>query len=228
MVSTKRKMELYATLGPECKRWRKEGVDLINTMTNSPRECSSCLEECQPDRFPSVTLDASCGHKTFDTCWDCLQKYIDAKTESCNLTEIKCPETDCHTTFGYSQMQEYASKDLFSRYDHLVAQETLKEIPGYVKCAHCESGGIVDADLNSFMTCGSCSNKTCVGCRTHWHMGVSCAENMVKVTKIEKEEAAIARMGISIDPRTWRLVNETMTPCPGCRLWSKNYKGGRL
>ncbi|MDI1488135.1 MAG: hypothetical protein OHK93_007409 [Ramalina farinacea] len=99
---------------------------------------------------------------------------------------------------------------LFARYEERLTLDSLSSNPNFHLCRHpgCTFGQEVAPDINQqFMTCLQCHQLTCLSCRTIWHAGISCAQNIRNIqgptAEQQKEEEA-----------SEALVAKTSKTCP--------------
>ena len=163
----------------------------INTEYDLQR-CEICFDDLGMHHFPKTTKTAACQHEALTTCIDCLAAHIEAEATASSLDEISCPETDCSAFLSYEQMQAYAPRSVFARYNEYSNVKYITENASYLKCANrnCLSGVlIVDVKYAQWFTCHDCKARTCVECHTLWHPDEKCEENQAKVREQEEEEA---------------------------------------
>ena len=59
------------------------------------------------------------------------------------MTSIPCPEGSCENILEYQEIERYADKKVYKRFDALLAQKALEADPNFRWCSKCESGQLV-------------------------------------------------------------------------------------
>mmetsp|Transcript_8324 Transcript_8324/g.16441 ORF Transcript_8324/g.16441 Transcript_8324/m.16441 type:complete len:362 (-) Transcript_8324:6013-7098(-) len=136
-------------------------------------QCQVCQEN-----FPyhkGVIL--SCKHRF---CLDDFNDYVEMKIGDNQVSEeeMLCMIADCKTPIGYRYLREYTPRDLFSRYEKLLAnlipyeceeKEMLFLCPG----VDCKNVVVIPNGMESF-TCNVCGHTCCPSCKDIVHKGSSC------------------------------------------------------
>jgi hypothetical protein len=171
--------------------------------------CVVCLEDCDADTFPEMSLSGSCNHKV-DACTKCVAAHINSQINE-SPARISC--TSCLEPLGFDAVKLYASAEAFdrylhpkltllvnsrctdlqSRYDRFFVMETFKDDPSFAMCLRpsCDSGQLhTGGDGEPIMTCNTCHFKTCFVHKLPWHSGNTCAEyDTDRKEKLEQEAA---------------------------------------
>ncbi|KPI42478.1 E3 ubiquitin-protein ligase RNF14 [Cyphellophora attinorum] len=180
----------------------------------TPRMCQVCDEERAAGEFPAITDDANCAHAQMSTCKSCMQRHITSESTSRALDEITCPEPNCRALLSFGQMQEYASAEVFERYDSVLCQNALSGTEDYCKCSNpvCDGGGFFGPQ-DSFITC-VCGAQTCVTCHTAGHPGLTHDESKDRTREAEEEEQK--RIESLNEAQSAMYVTSNTKACPKC------------
>ncbi|KAF2491119.1 hypothetical protein BU16DRAFT_144198 [Lophium mytilinum] len=88
------------------------------------RECAICAESCPIPDLPSLM---NCEHEP-QVCSDCYQRWIASELNSKSWKEIKCPEEGCKQILCHAEVQEYATSEVYAKFDALSAREALNKL----------------------------------------------------------------------------------------------------
>lgn len=147
------------------------------------RECVICVDKKALRAFPGK-ITAQCTHMR-DVCRACVGKTINLEVNGKgNSTRVICPHAGCSAVLAYEDVRRESSKAVFEHFDQMLFRKALQEEPTFRWCAHagCGSGQMVedlslrDAGWNRFLTCHSCSRRTCAHHRCEWHAGRTCQQ----------------------------------------------------
>jgi hypothetical protein len=97
------------------------------------RECEVCGDVFHTEDFPHL---GGCPSLPA-VCRDCFANWLDSRVgATVKLDDIKCPcaSEQCKATFDYDTVQQYATPDVFARYDRLKLQEFLRNDPSFRHC----------------------------------------------------------------------------------------------
>jgi hypothetical protein len=141
---------------------------------HSSRECLICTDIRPLHRFPDRTPTSRCTHLN-SVCRRCLRTWIQSEFSIKIWNEINCPI--CAARMQYDDMQEFAPRDVFRRYDKLTTKAVYDSIPNYRWCIikGCKSGQVHPPGTSRFR-CQSCRKSHCVVHLTAWHKGETCEE----------------------------------------------------
>ncbi|KAK3335482.1 hypothetical protein B0T19DRAFT_9775 [Cercophora scortea] len=185
-------------------------IDAAETFSNEetwllrPTEtCSVCMEDKKITELP-VRITEGCKHPP-TICKDCLKQWLASGLETGTFDRLKCP--DCPEILKYDDVQRYATKETFSRYDTLMTRAALKDIPNFYWCMSttCESGQIYRGVCPEFK-CAACKARHCVKHNVSWHEGETCEEYDRRHKQRKKDEKASEEM-----------VKKTSKKCPECK-----------
>ncbi|KAF4955119.1 hypothetical protein FSARC_11945 [Fusarium sarcochroum] len=166
------------------QRYQKasDSSDVIITHQRTPRstvvgdlECVVCADTKDADAFPRFSVTATCTHPP-NTCLDCVQLSIESDLSSKLWTEIRCPE--CRELLEYADIQRYANKQTFTRYETLALRAAMSEAENFIWCTSgCGSGQIHESgSAQPIVTCLHCNHRSCFHHNVAWHETLSCEE----------------------------------------------------
>ncbi|KAL6400662.1 hypothetical protein AUP68_16376 [Ilyonectria robusta] len=138
-------------------------------------ECVVCTETKGVGFFPRFSITASCTHSP-TTCLECIQLSIESDMSSKLWTEIRCPE--CRELLEYADIQRFANKQTFVRYETLALRAAMSEADNFVWCTSgCGSGQIHESGEDQpIVTCLHCGHRSCFHHNAPWHENLSCEE----------------------------------------------------
>ncbi|KAF4980603.1 hypothetical protein FZEAL_3416 [Fusarium zealandicum] len=160
----------------------RDSSDVIVTHQRTPAstvtgelECVVCADIKGVNAFPRFSVTASCTHAP-GTCLDCVQLSIESDLSSKLWTEIRCPE--CRELLEYADIQRYANKQTFARYETLALRAAMSEAEHFVWCTSgCGSGQIHESGSEQpIVTCLHCRHRSCFHHNVAWHETLSCDE----------------------------------------------------
>ncbi|KAI5467019.1 hypothetical protein BGZ63DRAFT_341655, partial [Mariannaea sp. PMI_226] len=101
---------------------------------------------------------------------------IESDLNSKLWTEIRCPE--CREQLEYADIQRYANKQTFMRYETLAIRAAMSEAENFTWCTSgCGSGQIHDSGVDQpIVTCLHCRHRFCFHHSVPWHENLTCDE----------------------------------------------------
>ncbi|KAJ3536572.1 hypothetical protein NM208_g6661 [Fusarium decemcellulare] len=101
---------------------------------------------------------------------------IESDLNSKLWTEIRCPE--CRELLEYADIQRYANKQTFTRYETLALRAAMSEADNFIWCTSgCGSGQIHESGAaQPIVTCLHCNHRSCFHHNVAWHETLSCNE----------------------------------------------------
>ncbi|KAH6966264.1 hypothetical protein EDB82DRAFT_515332 [Fusarium venenatum] len=159
-----------------------ESTDVIVTHQRTARstvtgdlDCVVCADTKHVDAFPRFSIAATCTHPP-STCLDCIQLSIESDLNSKLWTEIRCPE--CRELLEYADIQRYANKQTFTKYETIALRAAMSEADNFVWCTSgCGSGQIHESgSAQPIVTCLHCNHRSCFHHNVAWHETLSCDE----------------------------------------------------
>ncbi|RGP76171.1 ring finger domain-containing [Fusarium sporotrichioides] len=90
--------------------------------------------------------------------------------------EFRCPE--CRELLEYADIQRYANKQTFTKYETIALRAAMSEAENFVWCTSgCGSGQIHESgSAQPIVTCLHCSHRSCFHHNVAWHETLSCDE----------------------------------------------------
>ncbi|XEV06283.1 hypothetical protein FSHL1_011570 [Fusarium sambucinum] len=159
-----------------------ESTDVIVTHQRTARstvtgdlDCAVCADTKHVDAFPRFSIAATCTHPP-STCLDCIQLSIESDLNSKLWTEIRCPE--CRELLEYADIQRYANKQTFTKYETIALRAAMSEADNFVWCTSgCGSGQIHESgSAQPIVACLHCNHRSCFHHNVAWHETLSCDE----------------------------------------------------
>jgi len=133
-------------------------------------------EEPLEDSARSATV--KCKHDP-NACRDCLAAFLADAINNGRWQEIICPDPTCKEELGAADVQAFASREVFQKYEELVTMQRLSRLPNFRWCAgsssKCGSGLILSPKTETW-TCKRCSTPNCFSCKTIYHVGKTCQQ----------------------------------------------------
>ena len=153
--------------------------ELSKSPTPKAATCQVCFEDVEPGLQLPTPVTAASDHKHDGMCVTCVRQAIEAQSTLVAFEEIMCPFPDFGVALAHADMQRFAPKEVFARYDEFLNRKALEELPDYQQCSNaaCNNGGFIDLN-DSFMTCASCATVTGITCKTRYHPGLTHAESL--------------------------------------------------
>jgi hypothetical protein len=183
-------------------------------------DCEVCADSITSQLRLTQNITQQCQHSVeVAICKTCVEHHISVQITSHGWDRISCPVQDCRHILQYNDLQNMAATTDFQRYDaHLferaMGQETNSD---YRRCAHpdCTGGGWCYPEIESFMTCPACAQRTCVECNVVWHSEKTCAEHKEEVRiRKEREDAENAVARAADEVKSVEFVEANSKACP--------------
>ncbi|KAF2271075.1 hypothetical protein CC78DRAFT_528017 [Lojkania enalia] len=154
------------------------------------RNCVVCGEDVLVAEFPALV---DCAHEP-ETCPKCYQGWIESELNSKRWDEIRCPGSECRVILKHYEVQQYATPEVYARFDQLSARSALSDDPDFRWCRarNCTSGQIhVSGEEGNIFRCVECGFKVCIVHEDTWHEGETCDEYDYRVSgRKEKDQKA--------------------------------------
>jgi len=170
---------------------------------NGMKECVVCTETLPAEtHFSPHALSLGCDHEP-STCSECVAKSIASDLETKMWYEVRCPE--CRAPMEYQDVERYADRETFRRYESHSANTTLTTLPTHIWCPSpvCSTGYFhFPGSALPLATCPRCRFRACFRHRGAWHEGLTCEE--VESVKHKHEEV-----------ESEKTVGRTTKKCPG-------------
>ncbi|KAK7744699.1 hypothetical protein SLS62_010118 [Diatrype stigma] len=161
-----------------------EGEDIAVTGKRIPakpemmKECVVCVDRKSLDEFPVRSVSGACEHPP-QTCLACVEMSIKTNFENKTWNDIRCPE--CSARMDYEDVERYADRDTFARYQTMAFRGAVNQAPDFVWCPSgtggCQSGQIHEAgDAQPIVRCAQCGFRFCFRHQVAWHEELTCEE----------------------------------------------------
>lgn len=140
------------------------------------QDCAVCADTLRASQFPKTQITQSCTHAP-NTCLECIQRHIESQLETRMWNQLCCPE--CPAMLEYADIEKYASKATFQRYDSLTMRDGIASEPNFRWCtaSECNSGQVHSEGAESpLIICNYCRKLSCFTHQAPWHEGMTCME----------------------------------------------------
>ncbi|KAI4669024.1 uncharacterized protein J4E79_001066 [Alternaria viburni] len=187
--------------GPDVAQ--EEWYDALEEPKLSLRECSVCGDSSPVQDYPSLM---ACEHIP-DVCQECFIQWLDQQMQGSE--RASCPSSGCTNAITHDDVQRYASREMYTRFDELSMRRLLGEEPGFMYCLAkgCTSGQIHDTGVEGpIFRCAACDFRMCTAHPTPvpFHEHESCAQYIKRIEdeasntrKKREDDASAAEVGIS-------------------------------
>ncbi|KAF5743127.1 E3 ubiquitin-protein ligase [Tripterygium wilfordii] len=201
------------SIGKKRKPFTFPSVSESGQSSNSLVEfiCDICVEaKTASDLFWIM----GCSHSY---CNDCMIKYVASKLQD-NITNIRCPVSDCKGLLEPEYCRSILPKEVFDRWvDALCEAVILGSQKFYCPYKDCSALLIDDGDeIIRESECPNCRRMFCAQCKVMWHAGFEC-QDFQKLHKDEREKEDIMLMNLA-QKQSWRR-------CPTCRFYVERING---
>ncbi|KAI0508518.1 hypothetical protein F5B22DRAFT_638725 [Xylaria bambusicola] len=175
--------------------------------------CSICADEKRVSEMPAHgRITGNCQHKA-TACKDCVSQWITSSMESVAWDRLRCPE--CPQMLEFKDVENFATKDIFTNYDRLATKAVLESVKGFRWCLNpkCNAGEIFPSTCQK-AKCHVCQNVTCARHNIPWHRGETC-DQYDKRTRAQQKSARLSE----------KHIKKIARPCPGCKKNINKYAG---
>ncbi|KAI3332449.1 hypothetical protein HD806DRAFT_519183 [Xylariaceae sp. AK1471] len=175
--------------------------------------CSICADDKRVSEFPNRrTITSDCAHEA-TACKACVSQWITSSMETVAWDRLKCPE--CPKMLGFKDVEAFATRDVFLKYDKLATKAMLDNVQGFRWCLNprCDAGQIYPLECTK-AKCYSCKHYSCVRHDIPWHSSETC-EEYDKRTRKQRKNNKLSE----------KHVKEITKPCPGCKKNVNKYSG---
>ncbi|KAI1120905.1 hypothetical protein F5Y10DRAFT_113425 [Nemania abortiva] len=175
--------------------------------------CSICADDKRVSEMPirrRITKD--CTHEA-TACRDCVSQWITSSLETVSWDRLKCLE--CPNLLSFTDVERFAARDTFDRYDRLATKSVLDGIGGFRWCLNPECGaGQIYSPGCEKAKCYACKHYSCVRHDVPWHRGETC-KDYDRRTQRQRRSRKLSE----------KTVRKTTKPCPGCKKDVNKYSG---
>ena len=134
--------------------------------------CEVCFEEREGIFFHFLE---ECGHKF---CVECLLDYCQLNVNEGTVKRLKCPQPKCPDALSPIILRQLLSDEDFERWERLLFQQTLDEMPDVLYCPRCNTVVLQDEDeLSRLARCQECYFTFCTDCLMSWHSTQNCGSD---------------------------------------------------
>lgn len=184
-------------------------------------DCAVCGGSALVIEMPSLS---SCSHEA-EVCGSCYASWITSQLEANGWQEVKCPGISCKINLAYEEIQAYARREVFERYDAFKARSALNSDPNFRWCRAegCLSGQIHDtAEVGNAFACVECHARFCIVHQGPYHDDETCEEYEYR-TSGQKERDERRKE----DEASERAMKKIAKRCPRetCRVPIQKNKG---
>ncbi|XP_054008355.1 E3 ubiquitin-protein ligase RNF14-like [Hylaeus anthracinus] len=125
--------------------------------------CTICFEEFRGKEC--IKLE-TCSHIY---CKNCMQKYITITINEGTIGDITCPSSNCNFSIAFNDIKDLCP-DLFSKYESLLLQITLKSMNDVIFCPRisCQCPLVLNTD-DTLAICSKCDYAFCIYCYKVYH-----------------------------------------------------------
>ncbi|KAF4452480.1 hypothetical protein F53441_4685 [Fusarium austroafricanum] len=139
-----------------------------------------------PHKRTKNTAAASSTSSSANPYVDLFEQQDDAMTmaylrrleqsENAAADDFRCPE--CRELLEYADIQRYANKQTFTKYETIALRAAMSEAENFVWCTSgCGSGQIHESgSAQPIVTCLYCNHRSCFHHNVAWHETLSCEE----------------------------------------------------
>lgn len=139
------------------------------------RDCAVCGDATPIADLPAL---ANCEHEP-ETCAACFAAWIESELDKKGWRTIKCPGSECRILLAHHDVRQYATEEVFERYDVFAMRAALGDDPNFIWCKRpgCKSGQIhMSGEEGNIFTCTACGHRMCIIHQNTWHEGETCEE----------------------------------------------------
>ncbi|KAF2493621.1 hypothetical protein BU16DRAFT_513666 [Lophium mytilinum] len=183
---------------PSFEQWKKP---------RPARDCALCGELHLTGDLPSLT---NCNHHP-KVCRDCYCVWLESELNSKGWRQIKCPEVGCKEFLNHAEMQQYASPEVFARFDALSILDSVQDNRNIRWCRNpdCKSGQKIEPDACSHLSrCIACGFESYTFLGEGPHEGETSREFDLR-TRIENEKSQTASEASA------SAISQGVKKCPG-------------
>lgn len=137
-------------------------------------QCEEPLEDA-PSRSPTL----KCKHDP-NICSECMTGFLSNAIDTGGWQEIRCPDSKCDEALTGGDVQAFAPREAFLRYEELITMKYLSKLPNFRWCAgdeqQCGSGQILPGGKDPKWKCRRCKAYNCFNCKTLYHEKQTCQQ----------------------------------------------------
>ncbi|KAI3994370.1 hypothetical protein MKX01_012627 [Papaver californicum] len=207
-----------------------------SSITDNYFTCEICIEPVLLNqKFKNMEMDG-CLHPY---CTDCIVKYIEVKVFQDNVSEIKCPDTNCTVFLNALSCRSILPAFMFEKWcrvlcESVVLTESSKGEFAYGRsyCPYRECNELVlnecaatialsSSSTSSTITkstCPNCKKIFCFHCMVPWKENHRCARRCDLVNDVDRNDLLFLEAA----------RREKWTRCPNCSVFVERKRGCSL
>ncbi|CAF1305639.1 unnamed protein product [Rotaria sordida] len=137
-------------------------------------ECPICMSNNIPGR--DMIRLYKCHH-TF--CRICLHDYAQIHINTGSVQWLLCPDLQCQLALLPSEIKIIVNNDqLYDKYERLLLQKTLEQMPDIVWCPRCQQPVLIDSEEDNLALCAQCRFAFCKKCKKTYHSQTLCGHEL--------------------------------------------------
>ncbi|KAL5728498.1 RBR-type E3 ubiquitin transferase [Ranunculus cassubicifolius] len=193
--------------------------------------CEICIEPVDSNqRFNPSGIN--CSHDSY--CVECIAKYIEAKIEQHNTSNIQCPGADCKQSLDPLTCRSILSSRVFDLWCDTLSEASLSHKGCYRSyCPYPDCSTAYFSECNNIfgVKCLKCERKFCFKCKIPWDVGHDCSNYRDREGINDSQfESLVAEMKWARCPECGHVV-ERKAGCPAitCRCGTMFcYNSGKM
>ncbi|OAL44430.1 hypothetical protein IQ07DRAFT_476181, partial [Pyrenochaeta sp. DS3sAY3a] len=167
-------------------------------------ECVICFKPFW-SQFPKF---AACTHAP-EVCLGCFLAYLNSQLDTTIWNLIPCPSLECNAFITHADVNDYATRELFDRFDRMSLMEHLGRERSFHLCLapECSYGQYHDSTNGHLFQCADCGFRQCTVHNVGFHNGETCEQYD---TRTKAQSTAL------VGDQTY--VKSRSIPCPKCKV----------
>ncbi|KAI3937801.1 hypothetical protein MKW92_010978 [Papaver armeniacum] len=195
--------------------------------------CEICIEPVLLDQKFKNTEMEGCLHSY---CTDCIVKYIEVKVSHDNLSEIKCPDTNCSVFLDILSCCSILPKSVFEKWCRVLCESSVlmesskggfaygRSYCPFRECSELVLNECVKTTASSSTstssnitksTCPNCKKIFCFHCMVPWKENHRCSRRGDLVNDVDRNDLLFLEAA----------RREKWTRCPNCSRYVERKRG---
>ncbi|CAF2452621.1 unnamed protein product [Rotaria sp. Silwood2] len=155
-------------------------------------ECSICLSNNISGR--DMLRLHKCHHAF---CRICLHDYAQIHINTGSVEWLLCPDLQCQLALLPSEIKIIVNNDqLYDKYERLLLQKTLEQMPDIVWCPRCQQAVLIDSEKDNLALCSQCRFTFCKKCKKTYHSQTLCGRELELAELKEKHRKLRQKMQV--------------------------------
>ncbi|MCL7036906.1 hypothetical protein MKW94_001547 [Papaver nudicaule] len=158
-------------------------ISTFNDDAHNSFTCEICVQIVPVNQQFKSMETSGCLHPY---CTDCVAKYIEGKVIEHNMSEIKCPNTDCNVALDASLCQSALPNKVFVKWCRVLCESVAfsdaskgglaygRSYCPYRKCSELILNECVSASNITMSSCPNCKKLFCFHCMVSWKENHRC------------------------------------------------------